>query len=355
MSRRRIVVALGIWAIGSFLFLLSLQGCRETAEEMLPTVAAVAEVPDEVHEPALDFAPTDTAVSILPVEEAVVEEETAVFIPPSQNENEPSTTAEHHIAQSAKEVPTATWEAYGVVQIVGSSVEGRPIEAYRFGFGTDVLVFVGGMHGGYEWNTILLAYEAIDYFAEHPDAIPANITLYIIPAANPDGLHWVTEKNGRFSPEDVAEITIPGRFNANEVDLNRNWDCEWDTVANWNGREVSAGEQPFSEPETRALRNFFLRQNPEVVVFWHSKADGVYAGGCGDLYLPSYEVGEIFAEASEYNIHEKFDAYPVTGDASDWLATQQIASFTVETVEHDKTEWRQNRAGMLALLDHFSR
>lgn len=353
MSRRRLIVALGIWVVGSILFLVSLQGCRETAEEMLPTVAAVAEMPG-VLEPALDFVPTYTAVPVEAVEEEEVAE-TAVFIPPAQNENDPSPTAGHHSAQTAKEAPTATWAAYGVVQIIGSSSEGRPIEAYRFGFGTDVLVFVGGMHGGYEWNTILLAYEAIDYFAERPDAIPANITLYIIPAANPDGLHWATERNGRFTPEDVAEITIPARFNANEVDLNRNWDCEWQPVGNWNGREVSAGEQPFSEPETRALRNFFLRQDPEVVVFWHSKADGVYAGGCSDLYAPSYEIGETFAEAAGYNIHEKFNAYPITGDASDWLATQRIPSFTVELTVHDDTEWRQNWAGMLALLDHFSR
>ncbi len=352
MSRRRLIIALGIWAIGSFLFLVSLQGCQDTTEQLLPTVAAVAELPEGGEESALEPALfTDTAVPVVPDEEEVVEE-TAVFTPPTQVAR---ATPEQHTFQIAKEAPTATFAAYGVVQIVGSSVEGRPIEAYRFGYGTDVLVFVGGIHGGYEWNTILLAYEAIDYFSEHPNAIPDNITLYIIPAANPDGLHWVTGKNGRFSPEDVAEITIPGRFNANEVDLNRNWDCEWQSTSMWSSREVSAGEQPFSEPETRALRNFFLRRDPEVVVFWHSKADGVYAGGCEDLYLPSYEIGEIFAEASDYNLHEKFDAYPVTGDASDWLATQQIPSFTVELVEHDKTEWRQNWAGMLALLDYFAR
>ena len=349
MSRRRILLALGIWVIGSFLFLVSLQGCGETTQRMLPTVAAVAELPGVVLEPALEFVPTYTALP-----DQAIEEETAVFIPRTQNE-QTTTRTEQHPAQTAKEVPTATWEAYGVVQIIGSSRQGRPIEAYRFGFGTDVLVFVGGMHGGYEWNTILLAYEAIDYFAERPEAIPANITLYIVPAANPDGLHWVTERNGRFTPEDVADITVPGRFNANEVDLNRNWDCDWQPVGNWNGREVSAGEQPFSEPETRALRNFFLRQDPEVVIFWHSKADGVYAGGCEDVYSPSYEIGEIFAEASGYNLHEQFDAYSVTGDASDWLATQRIPSFTVELTVHDETEWQQNRSGILALINHFSR
>ena len=36
-----------------------------------------------------------------------------------------------------------------IIQI-GTSVEGRKIEAYSFGDGDTHLLFVGGMHGGYE-------------------------------------------------------------------------------------------------------------------------------------------------------------------------------------------------------------
>ena len=346
-SQLRLGFALIVWAIGSFLFLIGLNSCNSATEELLPTVASVAQLPPDTPADNGNHASPTNQVEDDTYQTDVVVTETAVFNPPN------SEHAANTKQDSPRIEPTETFAAYGVRSPVGSSTQGRLIESYRFGFGTDVIVFVGGIHGGYEWNTILLAYEAIDYFVDHPEAIPHNISLYIIPSANPDGQYWVTEKNGRFTPEDVAQITIPGRFNANEVDLNRNWDCEWQSTAEWNGRAVAAGSGPFSEVETKALRRFFLRQNPELVVFWHSKADGVYAGGCDESFTDAMQLGQLYAEASGYNFHEAFTAYEITGEASDWLTTQEIPSFTVELTVHDETEWEQNLAGMLAMLAHF--
>lgn len=251
--------------------------------------------------------------------------------------------------------PTATFAAYGVAQTIGTSAGGRPIDSYRFGFGRDVVVMVGGIHGGYEWNTILLAYELIDYFLENPDRVPRNVSLYIIPSANPDGQFFVTGVDGRFTPEDVSAETEVGRFNANQVDLNRNWACGWQQEALWGNTLVSGGTVPFSEPETAALRAFFLREKPVGVVFWHSKADGLYVGSCDETFLPSRDMAEIYGRASGYEVFGAFTAYPVSGDASDWLATQNIPSFTVELATHTLTDFPENLAGVLALLDFYGR
>ncbi|MCB0062256.1 MAG: hypothetical protein KDE19_09080, partial [Caldilineaceae bacterium] len=51
--------------------------------------------------------------------------------------------------------------------IIGYSAGGLPIESYAFGAGPNRVVLVGGIHGGAEWNTIVLAYTAIDYFSRH--------------------------------------------------------------------------------------------------------------------------------------------------------------------------------------------
>jgi predicted deacylase len=251
--------------------------------------------------------------------------------------------------------PTATFAAYGLSQIIGGSAGGRSIESYRFGFGSQTIVLVGGMHGGYEWNTIVLAYEMIDYFLQNPDQVPANISLYIIPSANPDGQFTVTGIDGRFTAADVTGSIEPGRFNAHQVDLNRNWACEWQAEAVWGNTVVSGGSVPFSEPETAALRTFFLRENPEMVLFWHSKADGIYIGSCGDLYQPSKDIAEIYGRAAGYTVYDQFTAYAISGDASDWLATQGIPSFTVELKTRSQTDWSQNIAGVLALLDYYGR
>ena len=169
------------------------------------------------------------------------------IVKPSPTKDVPTQTA----------TPTAT-VPYTDLRVLGTSVEGREIEAYQFGNGPNHIILVGGMHGGYEWNTSLLAYKAIDHFQEYPDLVPDSVTLTIIPSANPDGQYLVTGKEGAFLPENVAPDTAEGRFNANGVDLNRNWDCEW-TEENvvWRRRVVSAGAEAFSEKETQILRDFF--------------------------------------------------------------------------------------------------
>ena len=251
--------------------------------------------------------------------------------------------------------PTPTFAAYGVQQSIGRTVDGRSLDSYSFGYGKRKIVLVGGMHGGYEWNTIQLAYRLIDYFTENPQEIPADVTLIIIPAVNVDGQFLITGRDGRFTPDDVALITVPGRFNARGVDLNRNWDCEWQAQAEWNGRAVNAGPAPFSEPETRALRRFLLLQRPELVIFWHSKANGLFAGGCGTPDEASIALAEIYGRAAGYPVFEQFTAYPITGDASDWLTTENIPSFTVELETPNQPEWRKNLAGVQALLKELSR
>ena len=93
--------------------------------------------------------------------------------------------------------------------------------------------------------------------------------MHIIPAANPDGQFLITGHNGRFAAADIPTDTdtIPGRFNANGVDLNRNWDCAWRETAVWRDEPISGGTRPFSEPESQNLRDFLLAQQPVLVVF----------------------------------------------------------------------------------------
>ena len=249
-----------------------------------------------------------------------------------------------------KSPPTA--RSQRMQQVIGYSVEKRPITGYYFGHGQRTVVFVGGIHGGYEWNTILLAYQAIDYFTNHPAAIPEDVTLIIIPSANPDGQYRITGIEGRFEQSDVPSSTAAGRFNVRGVDLNRNWDCDWELVGWWGDQAVSGGKKPFSEPESRALRDFFIEQKPDAVVFWHSKAGGVFSGGCQGPFAPSQTLAGVYSSASGYPAEGQFAYYEVTGEASDWLSAQGISSFTVELSSHDQIEWSENLAGMIAVLNY---
>ncbi|MBP8001772.1 MAG: hypothetical protein KA338_21145 [Chloroflexi bacterium] len=240
------------------------------------------------------------------------------------------------------------------LQSLGLSYNGHPLEVYKFGDGDTILIWVGGIHGGYEWNTIILAYTAIDYFQANPQKIPPNITLYIIPSANPDGQFLVTGKEERFTANDVSADTAPGRFNGRNVDLNRNWDCQWQAEGLWRNQPVSAGTDPFSEPETQLLRDFFLAQQPSLVIFWHSAVNGVFTAGCPDLYEPAWQLATVYGMASHYPVYERFSYYTITGDASDWLAIMGIPSFSVELTTHESIDWEQNLADILAILQYYA-
>ncbi|OHA25950.1 MAG: hypothetical protein A3C06_01865 [Candidatus Taylorbacteria bacterium RIFCSPHIGHO2_02_FULL_46_13] len=241
--------------------------------------------------------------------------------------------------------------------IIGQSVLGRDIGAYTYGNGATHLVFVGGMHGGYEWNSVLLAYTFMDYLDANPDAIPDNLTVTVIPSVNPDGVYKVVGKSGRFTYADIStnqQTLVSGRFNANTVDLNRNFDCKWKPESMWQTKTVSGGSAAFSEPETKAIRNFILENNPRAVIFWHSQSNAVYASACQDGILPeTLAIMNAYSDASGYPAVKTFDAYETTGAADDWLASVNIPSITVELKTHDTIEWNQNLAGIKALFGYY--
>jgi len=251
------------------------------------------------------------------------------------------------------EVPVAT----STREVIGASVEGRALEAYTYGSGEEALAFVGGIHGGYEWNSVLLSYELMDYLAANPSVIPANMRVVVIPSANPDGVAKIVGKEGRFSAADVtAADQAPGRFNANGVDLNRNFGCKWQPEATWRGNKVSAGTAAFSEPEAQALRDFFLKTRPKAAVFFHSQANAVYASECTEGVLPeTLAVMNAYAGAAGYPAVASFDAYPVTGDVEGWLASIGIPALSVELSSHEAVEWAKNRLGVEALLKQYGK
>jgi len=244
-------------------------------------------------------------------------------------------------------------------KVIGASVEGRDITAYQYGKGDTELLFVGGIHGGYEWNSVLLSYQFMDYLEKNPGAVPGNLTIAVIPSANPDGVYRVVGKVGRFTAADVPtekEATVPGRLNAHGVDLNRNFDCKWKPKSMWQAKTVSAGSAPFSEPETKAIRNFVLKNDPAAVIFWHSQSNAVYASECEAGILPgTLDIMNAYSRASGYPAVKTFDSYEITGDAEGWLSSIGIPAITVELKTHETIEWERNLAGIKALFEYYGK
>ena len=226
---------------------------------------------------------------------------------------------------------------------------------HQFGRGETHLILIGGMHGGYEWNTVLLMYEIIDWLDANHEIVPKNLKLSIIPAMNPDGLKIIIGNSGRFSRDVIPRNVDSGRFNANGVDLNRNWDCVWQPVGYWRKQEVNAGSYPASEKEVQDIGFFIRESNPAGVIFYHSAAGSLYPGYCNGIvadgtapFVAAYEAGSGFSPPARGGV---VFSYPVTGGAADYLATLNIPAFEVELTNHYDTEFARNRDGLLKVFE----
>lgn len=243
--------------------------------------------------------------------------------------------------------------------VIGTSTEKRDITAYHYGTGDTELLFVGGIHGGYEWNTVLVAYELMDYLEANPNAIPKNIRVTVIPVLNPDGLNKVVGTAGRFTQANVStskSTVIAGRFNANGVDLNRNFDCDWQSEGVWQKTTVSGGSKVFSEQESQAIKNYIETHKPTAVVVWYSAAGGVFASSCHNgVSTETRTLTNTYAAASGYKAYESFDFYETTGDMVNWLAKKSIPAISVLLSNHEDTEWSKNQAGINALLKYYAK
>lgn len=244
------------------------------------------------------------------------------------------------------------------VEVIGTSAGGNDITAYHFGDGEKEVLFIGGTHGGYSFNTALVAFEIIDYLEANPNAIPEDVMVTVIPVFNPDGLTEIVGTTGRFEGSAVTDddaARVDGRFNANGVDLNRNFDCEWSETGTWQNRSVSGGSAPFSEPEAAALRDYVEQHEPVGAVVYYSQAGGVFSSNCLDGVLPAtVELTNAYADAAGYGAYEEFNFYEITGDMVNWMSKERIPAISVLLTNHEETEWSKNQKGVDAVLQYFS-
>jgi len=198
-------------------------------------------------------------------------------------------------------------------------------------------MLVGGIHGGYELNTVILMNEFIDHLEENPELIPPDVTLYIVPCANPDGAVGGTNR-------------LEGRFNGNGVDLNRNWDYRWQPTSVHGQTPVSAGSAPFSEFESAGLRDLILEKQVEAVIIYHSAMAAIFQG-VGTTTSDTVELALLMVEATGYRYAPTEVNYPATtGNAIDWLTLNGITCIEIELTNHQDIDWIINYNGLMTFL-----
>jgi len=279
---------------------------------------------------------------------------------------------------------------------IGKSVENRDINIIQISnFETKVgnvydadktdkkNIFIVGCHHAREWISVEIPLLFAKFLLEHQenDSIKKALNganIYILPILNPDGLE--------FSIHNYRYWRKNRKYNGNfiwGVDLNRNYGYMWgidnEGSSPFVNSEVYRGIEPFSEPETKALRQFLLDNPPNGTISYHNYSQLILMPWGYKYERPeSYaELKKIASEMSNriyevngrvYNYGGAEALYLVNGELNDWIyGTFKIPAFTIElpptnsiisggfftSEEEIKLSFEENLPALLYFINYF--
>ena len=236
---------------------------------------------------------------------------------------------------------------------IGLSLEGRKITALKISDNVDLdepeaeVLFLG-CHHAREWISVevpfLLAKHLLENYASDA-AIRAAVDqseIWIVPLVNPDGLEY-SIRHYRYWRKN-RRLNADGSFG---VDLNRNYGYGWAYDDQGSSpvpaSEIYRGTAAFSEPETRAVRDFFAQREFQALVSYHSYSQIIlYPWGYTTAPTDKDALHEALAaemsllmEAANGRVYGFGPAaaslYLTNGDTTDWaFGTAGIPAFTIE-------------------------
>jgi murein tripeptide amidase MpaA len=152
------------------------------------------------------------------------------------------------------------------ITTIGTSSEGRPLKLVKVSkpnspANKTAVLIDGGFHAR-EWISPAVATYSLNQVLTNRTvnaAVLDNVDLYFIPVINPDGYEYThtTNRNWRKTRRDHdSPLACVG------VDPNRNFDFHFGGSGTSTNKcsDIYTGPEPFSEPETAALRNILLNK-----------------------------------------------------------------------------------------------
>ena len=180
------------------------------------------------------------------------------------------------------------------------------------------------------------------------DAID-NTQIFLIPMVNPDGVEANSRKN---CAPNYGSVGLRKRITSYGVNLNRNYGYDWYLYCVFpmkyhflmNALDFSfnyRGPDPFSENETRAVKNFVISHNISISLSYHSYSEVIFypwmhtskPAPDEDLFI---SIGENMSQINKYRLitggNYIIPRYGGTlGTSENWLYGERgILSFTME-------------------------
>lgn len=235
------------------------------------------------------------------------------------------------------------------LESLGKSVEGRMILGLtvpgRGSLAKKRILVMGTQHAR-EWLSPMACMTMLREWIRRSDSSDAKErpTMTVIPVVNPDGYVYSWEKDRMW-----RKNRRPARDGVGQggVDLNRNWGQNWgDTHGASDEPDHGSyhGTKAFSEPETRAIRNFVQKRGDvaamldvhtfgQWIIYPASCRQSVSWGEKSFTRLANHIAASITRRTgAEYSAVDGTSfAYPACGDAADWFAESQHSySLTLE-------------------------
>ena len=242
---------------------------------------------------------------------------------------------------------------------IGKSVLNKSLPYIKIGNGNKKVFYSAAFHAN-EWITSPVLMKFLEEYAQafvenknifgyNAQALYYATSLYIVPMVNPDGVDLVTGsiknvenayKNVVQIADNFPEIPFPGgwKANINGVDLNLQFPAGWEQAKKIKfsqGYTMPApknyvGAAPISEPESRAIYDFTLKNNFKLVIAYHTQGKEIYWNFQNLAPESAKIIGEKFAKVSGYLLTEvpynsSFAGY------KDWFIQEHIKpGYTVE-------------------------
>jgi len=229
------------------------------------------------------------------------------------------------------------------------SLEGRAIDGLRITgtngpAGKPAALFNSCQHAR-EWVSVATTMYIADHLVRNYDSDPRihalldQAVVYVIPIINPDGYQftWTTDRLWRKNRRDNGDGTFG-------VDTNRNWGVAWggSGSSGSTSSQTYRGPAAFSEPETRALRDFVLA-HPEIKthIDFHSYSQLILSPFGYTNNLPPEPDRTTFDNLNAAMQQAIFDVHGLTYTAGPTAPTLYLAS-------GNAVDWVYEGAGTLS-------
>jgi protein MpaA len=220
----------------------------------------------------------------------------------------------------------ATFLIPGQYRLVGTSVQRLPILSFVLGQGPDVTFILATIHGNEPAGTPLVR-RLGKYLQQQPHLMTGR-TVVLLAVANPDGM------------------AHNSRFNANGVDLNRNF------PASNRVNDKRSGATAFSEPEARLVKELIEQYPPDRIISIHQPL------ACIDYDGPGETLAERMAQYCSLPV-KKLGAKP--GSLGSYAGVDlQIPVITFEMRRDDskldsETLWRRYGKALIAAIVYLDK